>query len=1351
MPRLSSDTPVKTVFDAFLRLFQQVQPLLLILLASASTLPAQDRETGTVEGRVFNEITQRYVERAEITVDGTNIRAFTNFFGEYTLRNVPAGRQRIIAAYTGMQTRDANITVQADQTVVNDFRFSRKIGTDEDAVFEMEEFVVDASNFQSMEELAVNQERHSVNLVNVVSTEAYGIVSQGNVGEFVKYIPGVTIGYGGSNTAGGTYSSGADANTISIRGYSARETAITIDGMPIANAAPGTLDPAVGLDMMSINNASRVEVIKVPSPDQPNAGIGGTVNLISMSAFEYPKPTLKFRVYLSMNSEQLDIFSKTPGPMNEPTYKALPSFNLTYAYPFNDKIGLSLTLSSDNQANANYTLKSRVQRNPEAGRPTRRSETSTFTMGQNTSPDVDPPEPPFSYWLEKDAHFEQWQQTYGEDWTQWTEEEFVEMYSTYGPSQGLLNLRLPQIKRLPRYDSSGNLIGAWAAEDLEALEEDRPLYYDAEGNLVGRVYQDWNHPYIARVQVTDSPRIANRNSGALKLDWRPFSGFLVSANYQVSTFKDQDANRRVHMISGFPFEYGPDYSLSNDGGVRLDTDAFGREGITHSAYLKASYIKGPWDISGNISYSTSKSDLLSQENGHFSVVEINMGGVDYTEFLDIDRDGVPATINYYRDITDNDGNVTGRELIDIGDLSNYQIANFDPEDPTAGELRVRAGGIHATSEVVSAKFDIRRQLDFIPVDFMNLAVKVGGDWEERKNAKQGRGSNYEYVYLGQEGDVLNLADFRDENYVGVDPGFGLEPLEWPDPFALYQYHLDNPGAFSDTDDTVPPGQGSESVAAHNYLEEVNSSKSITETNWAYYAQLEGDFFNNRLSVIGGFRMGFSEREGYDRGQNFNWNNLHYDRDENGDGIRDVFRDHEGVDIDPIYAEFGTDTLPAFELTGPFILLRELRQSNPRVTTFEELPPDRQEYILGWYRYYEEAGAVYPDGAPFIASEYTRVATGSLQAYQYQYLKDFPIKQKAAGKPQPIISAAYDITDQLVARVSWSTTYSNPPYESSEGAAGTLRRVEFVENPGGGGTMSVTNPELEISKTIGWDVGLSYYTETGGKYSLTLYHRKEEGRAVGVSYDKINSFEAWDSIMRSLGYGPGSYFYGSADPNVDPADDTTWWTVTTSVNSSGTFIDYGYELEARQDLRVLGSWGRHIYVYGSFFQQFQEPGTIPEGEEGVFEVPLGNETRLNASGGININWKRLEFRINATWRNERTEDASDAIVRTAIFWPDATVGNPGWYTPTADDDLNDPYYHTMRLVRPESLRIDLSAKFRLTEHLTLDFSARNITKDNPEPIYVRDDGGELPYLGHLHDGTEKSIYGINFTIGISGVY
>ena len=225
-------------------------------------------------------------------------------------------------------------------------------------------------------------------------------------------------------------------------------------------------------------------------------------------------------------------------------------------------------------------------------------------------------------------------------------------------------------------------------------------------------------------------------------------------------------------------------------------------------------------------------------------------------------------------------------------------------------------------------------------------------------------------------------------------------------------------------------------------------------------------------------------------------------------------------------------------------------------------------------------------------------------------------------------------------------------------------------------------------------------------------------------------------MESLGFGPGSEYYENR------------WTVSTNDNASGSFNDYGFELEASHDLGFLGSFGRHFYVFGSYFQQFQKAGSVPEEESDLFVVPEGTETRINASGGINFSYKRLNLRANFTWRNERLESISEVII-----WDDPTIGNPGWYTPTAADLEVTPYTQRVRLMRPSDLRIDISGSIRLTERFYFDFSARNITESNPEPVYVLESGESLgpTRYRNVHDGSDKIIFGINFTLGISATF
>ena len=42
-------------------------------------------------------------------------------------------------------------------------------------------------------DIAVNEQRYAAEIKNVVSTDSFGDIADGNVGEFAKYMPGVTL------------------------------------------------------------------------------------------------------------------------------------------------------------------------------------------------------------------------------------------------------------------------------------------------------------------------------------------------------------------------------------------------------------------------------------------------------------------------------------------------------------------------------------------------------------------------------------------------------------------------------------------------------------------------------------------------------------------------------------------------------------------------------------------------------------------------------------------------------------------------------------------------------------------------------------------------------------------------------------------------------------------------------------------------------------------------------------------------------------------------------------------------------------------------------------------------------
>lgn len=1172
--------------------------VILILSGSFYQAKAQEDEEsdkkGIIEGRVFNERTGRYISNARVTVRGTSKEEFTDSFGEYEIYGVPEGEHIVQAQYTGLTPQTARVTVESGVPKQVDFNFTTRSGREEEEenIFELEEFVVDGSNYQSMRELAIQEERFSVNLKNVASTDAYGMVAQGNVGEFVKFMPGVLVNYGG-----GSYSSGADATSISIRGYGAEQTAVTVDGVPVSNAEPGSLTRAIGLDTLSINNASRVEVIKVPSPDQPDASVGGTVNLISKTAFEYSKPTFSFRAYMSLNSENLEIFEKTPGPVDESTYKALPGLELSYALPLNEKLGFTFNLSTSNQFNENHEL------------------------------DLD-----------------------------------------------------------------------WEVD--EDSEDPPDEFVNEDGSVISPIYQDAAHPYLNNIQISDSPRIANRNSGSVKVDYRPFDGVLLTGNYQASTFESRDAERLFEMNAGGRRleRYGPDFMESREGQGKSDliVRALDREGMTHTGYLKAQYIKGPWDARAHLSYSTSEGELLSSSNGHFSDIQVGLGGIDRAGFYEI-ADGVPGRVEYYDE---------AGEPINPADLDEYNIAGYDPEDPQASSLRVLAGETYSENEVITYKFDIKRDLDFLPFDWMNMAVKVGVYQEDDTEEKSGPGTGYGYQYLGESGVVLELADFRDDGYVGISPGFGFEPREWPDVYKVYDFFKDNPEGFSDSHDIPQYNQASgdleeNSVAAENYISYVNTQKSVTETDRSAYFQLENDFFSNRLSVVAGMRQSWSERTGRSRFTDSDWSSLRFDRDANGDGHLDVMQ--------------GED--------APF----------PASASLTEIMRVDQAQA------YEDAGAVYADGTPFVAGQsysgesmdiFTRgegprandyyfqevsgvrqgyLVNGTLPAAQLQNIPNYDVSEKSTGKPSPIVSASFDLTDNWIIRASWARTFAKRDFEGPFGLLtdGGIQYNQTSES------IRIQNPDLEPWVANKYDFGVSYYTDTGGKFTVTYFINEEDNFFVGEDFTVTEG--NFEQLLPQFGIPVDPSFVG--------------WDIETTVNGEGTAQTTGYELEISQDMGILGAWGRYFYVYASYSSKDRNADEV-DGD------PVGPTADKFAAGGINFEYGPFNARVNATWRSEDVDGVS-----TMLLWPDPS--DP----PDVEGSEEEPYEVSILRYNPAELKIDINMSYRFWKRYQIDFSAKNITNTQQEDLR-RSVGDAYPSYAQT---LKRKEFGVQFTVGISGEF
>ena len=303
---------------------------LLLSVFLGLAVQAQSGSTGTIEGRVQNEVTGRYLHNARVGVKGTNLVVLTDEYGQFRLPNVPAGSIALEVFYTGLDVKVLAVSVPAGGAVTRDVGLNNaSLYAAQDPTVKLDAFTVAASKDTDGSSIAINDQRFAPNIKNVVSTDAHGEVMGGNIGEFLKFVPGI-------DTGGGAFEPGG----ISVRGFDSSMTLVTNDGAPMANSGG---DRTFTLEQISINNISRVEVTKVPTPATPADSVSGSVNMVSKSAFERSRREVRYNVNLTASQRHLKL-SKQPRADETYTYLVRPSANVELVFPVTKNFGVTLAL-----------------------------------------------------------------------------------------------------------------------------------------------------------------------------------------------------------------------------------------------------------------------------------------------------------------------------------------------------------------------------------------------------------------------------------------------------------------------------------------------------------------------------------------------------------------------------------------------------------------------------------------------------------------------------------------------------------------------------------------------------------------------------------------------------------------------------------------------------------------------------------------------------------------------------------------------------------------------------------------------------------------------------------------------
>jgi iron complex outermembrane recepter protein len=300
---------------------------LLLGLASVSSSALAQGAEGTVVGRVQNANTRTFLEGAQVSVAGTSIRAVTSRDGSFTLLRVPAGRQILNVTYTGLDAGTEEIVVTAggtQQALIN-------LSTE---VYQLEEFTV--AGLREGNAASITKQRNAENLVNVVSMDTFGNVADGNVGNFLQNLPGVSVNKEAGDIVG-----------INLRGTPPDLNAVTLDGTRTAAAIAGFSpqgDRASLIDQIPSEFIKEIEVTKASTPDMWADSLGGSVNLVTKSAFDFTDRVITYRVGASLNTYREGKWSTGWGP----------SMAFSYMDTFGPerKLAVSLSLSDTKTTNA---------------------------------------------------------------------------------------------------------------------------------------------------------------------------------------------------------------------------------------------------------------------------------------------------------------------------------------------------------------------------------------------------------------------------------------------------------------------------------------------------------------------------------------------------------------------------------------------------------------------------------------------------------------------------------------------------------------------------------------------------------------------------------------------------------------------------------------------------------------------------------------------------------------------------------------------------------------------------------------------------------------------------------------
>jgi TonB-dependent receptor len=241
--------------------------LLVILMLGLCLPPWLEAQANrcAIAGRVVDS-SGAILQGAQIQLMPKEVAVASDAQGEFGYSDLAPGNYQIDVSYVGFEAAHLDVACAAGEVAHVEAKMQVSSAS--------QQILVTAERPHSETE-AINRTRTADNIVQVLPADVITSLPNANVADALGRLPSVTL----ERIEGeGVY--------IQVRGTEPRLTNITIDGITTPSPEPDVRQ--IRLDVIPADLVESVEINKTLEPDMDGDGIGGSVNLKTKTAGEFP-------------------------------------------------------------------------------------------------------------------------------------------------------------------------------------------------------------------------------------------------------------------------------------------------------------------------------------------------------------------------------------------------------------------------------------------------------------------------------------------------------------------------------------------------------------------------------------------------------------------------------------------------------------------------------------------------------------------------------------------------------------------------------------------------------------------------------------------------------------------------------------------------------------------------------------------------------------------------------------------------------------------------------------------------------------------------------------------------------